>query len=76
MEHFEGKLAKLANIAKSRELTWNLVAWSTYLHKPFKMINEALEGYVIFSLAGNAAFIMNLGFKNKYIYIIYIIFLT
>jgi hypothetical protein len=64
MEHFEGKLAKLADIAKSRELTWNLVAWSTYLHKPFKMINEALEGYVIFSLAGNAPLIVNLGFSK------------
>ena len=76
MDHFEGKLAKLADIAKSRELTWNFVAWGTYLHKPFKMINEALEGYVIFSLAGNAAFIMNLGFKNIFIYIIYNKFLT
>ena len=64
MDHFEGKLAKLAKIAESRELTWSLVAWGTYLHKPFKMINETLEGYVVFSLAGSAAYIMNLGLFN------------
>jgi hypothetical protein len=72
MDHFEGKLAKLANIAKSRELTWNLVAWGTYLHKPFKIITKDTEGYAVFSLAGNAPLIVNLGFSKDIFWIYFL----
>ena len=60
MNHFDKKISITSEIGKNRGLLWNLIAWSTYFHRPTSLSSE-INGVATFSLLGNIQTIMDKG---------------
>ena len=63
MNHFDKKISMTSEVGKNRGLIWNLIAWSTYFHRPTSLSSE-MSGVATFSLLGNIQTIMDKGIIN------------